>query len=70
MTPRPRLQHRETLANRQPYLPGQEAFPSHATGFQLEASPQSQLDQHAAPQARRDAVVPEGGVALQQEDTS
>lgn len=52
-----------------PHLPGQQSFPPHATSFQLEASSQGQLDQHAPSQPRRNAIIPERGVALHRGDT-
>ena len=45
-------------------LPGEEALPPHAGPLQLDPAPQRKLDQDAPAQPRRDAIVPERGVAF------
>lgn len=46
------------------HLPVQQSLLPGGEGLQLDATPQCQLDEDAAAQARGDAVIPEGGVAL------
>ena len=46
------------------YLAGEQAAAARPALLELYASARGQLDQHAAAQAARDAVVPERGVAL------